>query len=137
MPRLTLPSAALAPALGAAALCAGAGLAEAAITGAWCAGEEVMWIRDDGIGFNAHTLCNAALPVALDQTGAYDTALSCENVYVAGEAADGTLMTEQIPMPDLAHLHLTERAGGLMADFGAGAQVAYSRCPWDAEGAGQ
>ena len=29
------------------------------------------------------------------------------------------------------------RAGGLMADFGAGAQLAYSRCPWDAEGAGQ
>jgi hypothetical protein len=115
-------------------LAAPAAASESGISGAWCADNETMWIQETRIGFNDHTLCEVALPIALGEDGAYSTGLNCANVYVLSERADGTLETTEIPLPELTHLTLREQAGELLADFSEQGQLVYARCIWDRQG---
>ena len=51
------------------------------MVGVWCApeGRGVVYIEDDSIGFNEHTICDLEIPLAGAKT--IETELNCKNVY--------------------------------------------------------
>lgn len=53
----------------------------ASIIGTWCeiGGGEIIYLEEQGIGFNEHTLCIGTDPLTPVQS--YQTLLSCKNIY--------------------------------------------------------
>jgi hypothetical protein len=81
--------------------------AASAVEGTWCSGSEMMHIDAYGIGFNEHTVCEVEnLPVTLNDTGRWISAVACRNVRITGYDGAGNVQTHEQPIDRLTEVSL-------------------------------
>lgn len=85
------------------------------LNGMWCTQQETLHIDAYGIGFNEHTVCDVAnLPVQMDATDGWASSVTCRNVHVVGQDADGTYQTHETPVEGLTQIALRGAADGTL-----------------------
>ena len=96
--------------------------------GVWCPQGEggLMYFEEHGLGFGDHTLCDWKEGPSFTETG-FAGLLTCRNVYVTGENADGTLVTVEMDhrrgLEVFAELMRTDRFGGRYLQVTVGGEV--------------
>ena len=79
----------------------------------WCSANEIMYIEENSIGFNEHTVCDLDIvPVVIAGGKPFRSKIACRNVhYVDGDGGETAVET---PIPDLTHITLTGAADGTL-----------------------
>lgn len=89
----------------------------------WCAteGSERVSYTQDAIFLNEHTVCTSQQPIQLtsETEDAWSGAVTCTNIYVTGQAADGTAVTTSVPVDGPDWLALVGAADGTLYLFTA------------------
>ncbi|MBF9035652.1 hypothetical protein HKCCE2091_15495 [Rhodobacterales bacterium HKCCE2091] len=100
-----------------------------AFVGTWCADSVTLHVEPSGIGVNEHTICDATLPIAPDESGRYASPLDCRNIHVLAVHGDGTTDTEEIPVDHPSAVTLVDTGPDAMtAAFPEGPEIELTRC---------